>query len=133
MLTEISRPTITLGFSGDLWIFPVLKNSLKPLFLNFKQHGSQWDAVSHGVSLGSKLFENIIIVSVTRISAKTSGFFMVQLWSPWIKAQITEAAADLGLFSIYKKKDSLSKRKLHLSHTQTIVLYWNVCLTTVSL
>jgi len=79
--TKSGRPFLRIfQKSPDLSGF---KNTLNPLFLNVKQHGSKWDAVWHGISLRSKLFENIIIVSfVTRISAKTSGFFMFQLWSP---------------------------------------------------
>ena len=40
--------------------------------------------MTHGVSLGSKLFANVIIdSSVARIKVNFSGFFMVQLWSPF--------------------------------------------------
>jgi len=79
---QLCRPIISPDFSGDLRF---LKYSLNPLFLIAKQHGSQWDAVLHSVSWGSKLFANIIkVFSVACISAKIFGFVMVKLWSPWL-------------------------------------------------
>jgi len=57
VLKHVYRPTISPDISGDLRILEIFS------FTIFKQYGTQWDAVLHGVLLWPMLLANAITVS----------------------------------------------------------------------
>jgi len=73
--------TISPDISRFFWIVDLFSKTI------FKQNGSQWEAVLHGISLGSKLFANVIKVpSVACINGDICQNLRIiygQVMSPW--------------------------------------------------